>query len=77
MTDPSKPAYTSRQSYRLITAAIGLALFGLGIYILLFGPAGALIRVAIGIVLLLLGGNAMFAAWRSRESWLSRLGPLP
>lgn len=32
----------------------------------------------IGAALLLkFGGNLLFAAWRGRASWLSRIGPLP
>lgn len=69
--------YYARRSYRWITAVMGLFFIGLGLYVLGFAPASGAARYAAGAALVLLGCNAAHAAYRSRASWLSRIGPLP
>lgn len=63
----------------------GLRLFSAVFGVLLLGSAGYLLRQpGLGpaelIAVLLLGAlglNLLWSAWRGRESWLSRIGPLP
>jgi len=70
------PFYAKR-TYRLVSGVFGTFLIGTGLYALLFaGPMTAL-SVAVGLALVVFGGNMVAAAYSGRESWLSRLGPLP
>lgn len=62
---------------RAFSAVFGFFLLGVGIYALLLGQAPALWRIGGGVVLALLGGNMLYAAYRCKPSWLSRIGPLP
>lgn len=71
-----KPFYTGT-FYRLFSAALGLLLAATGVWAMLFSEAPVLPRAAIGAAFLLLGGNLLLAAYQARESWLSRIGPLP
>jgi uncharacterized membrane protein HdeD (DUF308 family) len=72
----SKPFY-ARQSYRLISGGFGVCLAGLGIYAMLFAETSIAPRLIGGAVLVLVGVNMTLSAYRARESWLSRIGPLP
>lgn len=69
--------YYSRSTYRLATGLFGLFLVGVGVFVLLRAPTSAAIRVSGGLVLVLLGGNMVLSSYLGKESWLSRLGPLP
>lgn len=69
--------YYSRSTYRFATGLFGLFLVGVGIFVLLRATTTAIVRVSGGLVLVLLGGNMVLCAYRGKESWLSRLGPLP
>ena len=40
-------------------------------------PEHPLLAVALGVVLLALGVQAVIAAVRAREPWIGRIGPLP
>ena len=78
MSDPEgAPPYYSGRLYRLLTAGFGALLFVLGIYVALVADISLFWRVAAGLVLMLVGGNAVSSAATGRESWLSRIGPLP
>jgi hypothetical protein len=69
--------YYARSTYRFATGLFGLFLVGVGTFVLLRATTTAAIRVTSGLVLILLGGNMVLCAYRGKESWLSRLGPLP
>jgi hypothetical protein len=71
-----KPFYAGR-TYRLITAVLGLILVGAGCYALFLADAAGVIRFAGGTAFVAVGGNMVWSAVAARESWLSRLGPLP
>jgi small neutral amino acid transporter SnatA (MarC family) len=62
---------------RTFSVIFGLFLVGVGIYALLFGQTPAPWRIGGGMVLALFGGNMLYAAYRCKPSWLSRIGPLP
>lgn len=78
MTDQhtSQPFYAGRM-YRLLTAIFGLLLTGTGLYAIFLADTSTLVRFAGGTALVLTGCNMVSAACKSKESWLSRLGPLP
>jgi threonine/homoserine/homoserine lactone efflux protein len=63
--------------HRLFLGVFGLLLMGVGIYALFSASPFTILQLAGGSALVLLGGNMVVSAWRARESWLSRLGPLP
>lgn len=69
--------YYAKSTYRLATGLFGLFLVGVGVFVLLRATTTAAIRVSSGLVLVVLGGNMVLSSYRGKESWLSRLGPLP
>jgi small neutral amino acid transporter SnatA (MarC family) len=69
--------YYARSIYRLASGLFGLFLVGVGVFVLMRATTTAAIRVSGGLVLVLLGGNMVLSSCRGKESWLSRLGPLP
>jgi len=75
-TTQVQPYYT-RKTYRMATVALGLFLVGVGVFVLLRSTTGTALRVTGGLVLVVLGGNMVLSSYRGKESWLSRLGPLP
>lgn len=74
---PSRPPFYARKRYRWLAAIFGLFLVGVGIYALLITGGYGLLHFIAGSALVVLGGNMVFSAFTGRESWLSRLGPLP
>lgn len=78
MTDRrEREPFHARRSYRLITGSLGLLLIGVGLYALFFSGASAILRLVAGAALVLPGYDMVASAFKARESWLSRLGPLP
>ena len=69
--------FYARRTYRLLTGVFGVFLAAVGLFVVLFSGSLTALRVAAGIALLVLGGNMALAAYGAKESWLSRLGPLP
>ncbi|MDP2267938.1 MAG: hypothetical protein Q8K46_02110 [Deltaproteobacteria bacterium] len=78
MRDPhERTPFYAKRIYRLLSGALGAALIGVGLYaLMLAGPLTVLSAVG-GIGLILVGGNMVASAYASKESWLSRIGPLP
>jgi uncharacterized membrane protein HdeD (DUF308 family) len=78
MTDQhaDQPFY-ARKRYRLLTVAFGLLLIGVGVYALIFADTSIVVRLVGGSALVLAGYNMVSSACRAKESWLSKLGPLP
>ena len=71
-SQPMKP----RRIHRTVTAALGALLLGVGLYVL-FCSSADVARYAAGGGLAVLGGNAIYAALRGTEPWLSKIGPMP
>lgn len=63
--------------YRVLTAALGLLLIGVGVYALFFADTATVVRLLGGAALVLVGYNMLSSAYQGKESWLSKLGPLP
>lgn len=61
---------------RIFGTVFGFFLLGIGVYALLAGTPVDWRSVG-GIVLVVLGGNALYASCVGKPSWLSRIGPLP
>mgnify|MGYP001229670524 CR=1 FL=1 len=69
--------FYARRTYRLLSGSFGAFLVGVGLYALFFeGPLTAL-RLAASVGLVMFGGNMAASAYAAKQSWLSRIGPLP
>ena len=75
--DRTQQPFYARSLFRTVTGVLGLFLLGLGVYVLMWPAASGLLAKAAGVVLVLLGGNAVLAAWHGKRAWLARIGPLP
>jgi len=62
---------------RIFSAMFGAVLLAVGIVALGQDHLSPAWRYIGGSVLILLGGNALYAAYRGKASWLSHVGPLP
>ncbi len=69
--DPDR--YFSGNLYRLLIGLFGLFLMVLGIYVVFFGVVDPLIRVVVGVLISVLGAEAVWSAIKSKASWLARL----
>lgn len=75
MTLPSTEPASSSRAYRVTGAILGAVFVASGLYVALTAFEGLpLVGAAL---LLALGGNLLWSAWRGRASWLGRIGPLP
>ena len=63
--------------YRLVSAVFGLALIIGGFCALFLAETHPALRIPGGIGVILLGCNMAWSAHTAKESWLSRIGPLP
>ena len=70
-------SYYARGFYRLFSGVFGLFLLGVGIYVVFFGVVEPLLRIGAGLLIALLGANAVWSAIQAKASWLSKVGPLP
>jgi len=62
---------------RVFGAVFGVFLFCIGLFALAQDHLSFAWRLGGGSVLILFGVNSLYAAFQGKESWLSRLGPLP
>ncbi|TAN13873.1 MAG: hypothetical protein EPN34_00810 [Burkholderiaceae bacterium] len=62
---------------RVFVGAFGLLLLGIGVYVLMLDGVSAIYRSMGGIVLCVLGGNAVYCALVGKRPWISKIGPLP
>ncbi|MEO7798782.1 MAG: hypothetical protein ABIY47_13775 [Opitutaceae bacterium] len=70
-----KPSYAG-PVYRTLSVLFALTLLGSSFY-LLFGQRAGALQVIGALSILALGVNLLLAAVRGKESWLSKIGPLP
>lgn len=64
-------------AYRLVSGTLGLLLLGAGLYALAWADDRSLLGWVLNASLVVIGGNAVVAAWRAKRCWLGRFGPLP
>ncbi|WP_339080805.1 hypothetical protein [Pseudomonas sp. TMP9] len=69
--------FYARRAYRVITGMLGLLFAGVGVYVMTLAVVDLPLRVGVGLVIVLLGANMLWAAIQAKASWLSKLGPLP
>jgi hypothetical protein len=62
---------------RILSAVFGALLLIVGIFALFQDHLSSAWRLGGSFCLALLGSNSLWAAYRGKASWLSRLGPLP
>lgn len=76
MTDQrSRQPFLARNPYRVINAIFGAVLIMISVYGL---PAGAeLARILVSIAFVVAGRNMLWPACKAKQSWLSKIGPLP
>jgi dolichyl-phosphate-mannose--protein O-mannosyl transferase len=72
-----RPHAVESTGQRWADACIGALLVGCAVAILALFPLSDWTAMLAMIVLLLLGIDALRAAWKARPSLLSRIGPLP
>ena len=78
MTDPHpSQAFYEGKMYRLLTATLGILLAGIGLYALFLAETSLVVRLFGGLACVLAGSNMISSACKAKESWLSKLGPLP
>lgn len=73
--DQDTNRYFSGGIYRILSGLFGIALTCLGIYVIFFGVVGPLVRTGAGLLIALLGVDAVWSAVQSRQSWLAKLVP--
>lgn len=61
--------------YRIVWGVSGLLFAGLGICVVFFGVVDLPVRIGAGILITLLGANAVWSAVQSRQSWLAKIVP--
>ena len=74
---PDKQPFYAQRLYRLLTGVLGLSLSGAGLYALLWADTSGALRWLAGLGILVLGINMVVAACTAKESWISKIGPLP
>lgn len=67
--------YFSGSIYRILSGLFGLFLTGLGMYVVFFGVVSPLARISVGLLIALLGADAVWSAIQSKQSWLAKLAP--
>lgn len=77
MTDQhGRQPFYARKPYRIFSAIFGAAMIAIGTYGLLLAGAEPA-RTLISIVFVVAGGNMLWSTSKAKESWLSKIGPLP
>ena len=74
MTDhQSTNPYHGGRVYRIVWGAAGVLIAVLGIYVVFHGVVGLPVRIGAGVILTLLGADAIWAALQSKQSWLAEI----
>lgn len=78
MTD-DKFESTPRTStvHRVFTGGLGLVVLCSGVYAMRFVSPSGMLQLVGSVALIALGSNMIVSALRARESWMSKIGPLP
>lgn len=70
------PPFYSKPRYRLVSGHFGSFMAGTGVYITFFTGPPAVLPLVVGVLRVVFGGNMVFSAFTSKESWPSKIGPL-
>ncbi|MEO8837474.1 MAG: hypothetical protein ABI351_02045 [Herbaspirillum sp.] len=74
MTDhQDRNPYYARTVYRIVWGVSGFFLACLGIFVVFFGVVDLPIRIGMGLVIALLGVDAVWSSIQSKPSWLAKL----
>lgn len=73
--EPDIDRYFGGTVYRLLSGLFGIFLVVVGIYAVFLGVVDLSIRIALGLLIAVLGAEAVWAAVQARQSWLAQLGP--
>lgn len=74
----SRKNYCTGMLCRVCSGVFGLFLLGLGLYVLVSEQlVSGVLHYGFSLVLLVLGGNALYSAWQGKDAWLIKIGPLP
>lgn len=65
------------KAYRIVSGALGMIFVIAGLFVLILADTHISLRLPCGIGIILLGANMIWAASHGKESWLSKIGPLP
>jgi len=71
-----KHLYTGR-TYRILSFSFGAFLTAIGCYGLFLAQSTGIWRLLGGVAFVVFGVNMAYSACKARESWLSKIGPLP
>lgn len=64
--------------YRVLSFSFGLFLVAVGVYgAFSFTEAPGIWRIGGGLLFVVFGFNMAYSAWKAKESWVSKIGPLP
>ena len=63
----------SGRVYRVVWAVSGLLLASHGIYVVFLGVVNLPLSIGAGLLITLLGANAVWSSIRSKQSWLAML----
>lgn len=77
MTQSKSDPYYLRRSFRTVSLVLGVLLAGVGIYLLVDNALEFGWRMLAGLVLAVIGAETTSSAYRGKEPWLAKLGPLP
>ncbi len=78
MKDPmERPHFYTGKVYRAFSFLFGLFLAAIGCYGIFFAETSAIWRLVGGAIFVVLGYNMAYSAYKAKESWLSKIGPLP
>ncbi len=74
MKDRQNPnPYFAGGVYRIVWAVTGLLFVGLGICVMFYGVVGLPIRIGAGVLLTLLGLDALWSSFQLKQSWLAKV----
>ena len=63
--------------YRVLSFLFGLFLMAIGFYGIFLAETSEIWRIVGGVMFVVFGFNMVYSACKAKESWLSKIGPLP
>lgn len=69
----SKNPYYAGGVYRVVWGAAGLLFVAFGLFVVLYGVVSLPIRIGAGMLIILLGAEAIGSALKSKQSYLAKM----